>query len=341
MLKVSIIVPVFCVEKYLDRCLESLVSQTLKDIEIILVDDGSPDNCPKMCDDWARKDSRIHVVHKKNEGLGLACNNGIEVATGEYLVFCDSDDYVDLVMYETMYEHAVKADADMVYSGLKSIDDAGVIRRMAHYNSYHLYDSSKAIHGLMLDMIASEPHCQMERKIQMSAKAAMYRRSFIVKNGFRFVSERKLICEDLIWNLDLLGKAHKVISLPEWFYFYYKNSNSLSKKLRLDRFVLFKSLREELISRVSKMGLDVDDVTLRANRLFIGYSRFYLSQIIGSSLHERDKIKLVRKICFDEVWNDVWNNYPVSDFPYKIRLSSFCMKHGLYFPLKLMYALKK
>ena len=85
MAKVSVIVPVYNVEKYLDRCMQSLLNQTLKDIEIIMVDDGSPDNCPKMCDDYAKQDSRVKVIHKKNAGLGLARNSGLEVATGEYV----------------------------------------------------------------------------------------------------------------------------------------------------------------------------------------------------------------------------------------------------------------
>lgn len=93
--KVSIIVPIYNVEKYLDRCMASLLNQTLEDIEIIMVDDGSPDRCPKMCDEYAKKDSRVKVVHKKNGGLGYARNSGLDVATGEYVAFVDSDDYVD------------------------------------------------------------------------------------------------------------------------------------------------------------------------------------------------------------------------------------------------------
>ena len=100
--KVSIVVPVYRVECYLDRCVQSLVNQTLKEIEIILVDDGSPDKCPQMCDEYAKKDYRVKVIHKQNAGLGMACNSGIEVATGDYIAFCDSDDYVDVKMQETM-----------------------------------------------------------------------------------------------------------------------------------------------------------------------------------------------------------------------------------------------
>src|SRR5574344_1424030 len=104
--KVSIIVPIYNVEKYLDRCMESLLNQTLKDIEIIMVDDGSPDNCPKMCDEYAKRDKRVKVIHKKNGGLGYARNSGLDIATGEYVAFVDSDDYVDVNMYETLYNFA-------------------------------------------------------------------------------------------------------------------------------------------------------------------------------------------------------------------------------------------
>ena len=94
-MKLSIIIPVYCVENTLDRCLESIVSQSYADFEIILVDDGSPDRSPALCDAWAEKDPRIHVIHKENGGLSDARNAGIEMAQGEYLTFIDSDDYIE------------------------------------------------------------------------------------------------------------------------------------------------------------------------------------------------------------------------------------------------------
>ena len=92
---ISIIVPVYKVEKYIDRCVESIINQTYKNIEIILVDDGSPDNCPKICDEWAKKDKRIRVIHKENRGVSSARNVGIDVAKGKYIGFVDSDDYIE------------------------------------------------------------------------------------------------------------------------------------------------------------------------------------------------------------------------------------------------------
>ena len=106
--KISIIVPIYNVEKYLDRCMQSLLNQTLTDIEIIMVDDGSPDRCPQMCDEYAKKDSRIKVIHKSNAGLGYARNSGLEIATGEYVAFVDSDDYVYTQIYESLYVSAKK-----------------------------------------------------------------------------------------------------------------------------------------------------------------------------------------------------------------------------------------
>lgn len=99
---ISVIIPIFKVEQYLDECVTSVINQTYKDLEIILVDDGSPDMCPQKCDEWAKKDSRIKVVHKKNGGLSSARNAGLKVAKGEYIGFVDSDDYVDETMYEDL-----------------------------------------------------------------------------------------------------------------------------------------------------------------------------------------------------------------------------------------------
>ena len=101
---IAVVLPIYNVEKYLDRCLDRIVNQTYKNLEIILVDDGATDNCPSMCDEWAKKDSRIKVIHKKNAGLGMARNTGIENATGEYICFFDSDDYVDKNMYKKLYD---------------------------------------------------------------------------------------------------------------------------------------------------------------------------------------------------------------------------------------------
>ena len=122
---ISVIVPIFKVEQFLPRCVNSIRSQTYKNIEIILVDDGSPDRCPEMCDTYAQMDTRIQVIHKKNGGLSDARNAGIEKAKGNYLCFVDSDDYIQPTMLEAMLTEAQKNDVSLVIANLKVVDEKG------------------------------------------------------------------------------------------------------------------------------------------------------------------------------------------------------------------------
>ena len=115
--KVSIVMPTYKVEKYFRQCLESVINQTLTDIEIIPVDDGSPDNCGKIMDEYAAKDSRIKPIHQENGGYGKAVNAGIEAATGEYIGIVETDDWIEPDMYEKLYNQAVKLDADVCKCG--------------------------------------------------------------------------------------------------------------------------------------------------------------------------------------------------------------------------------
>ena len=122
---ISIIVPVYKVEPYLNKCVDSIINQTYKNIEIILVDDGSPDNCPKICDKYALLDQRIRVIHKENGGLSSARNAGISIATGEYIGFVDSDDYIAPTMYETLYKILKENNADLAICNFSNVDEFG------------------------------------------------------------------------------------------------------------------------------------------------------------------------------------------------------------------------
>lgn len=121
---ITIVVPVYNVERYLDKCVESIVSQTYKNLEIILVDDGSTDGSGKKCDEWAEKDSRIKVIHKENGGLSDARNKGIDIATGKWIGFIDSDDYIDVTMFEKLYKACIENDCKVSSCGfLREFDD--------------------------------------------------------------------------------------------------------------------------------------------------------------------------------------------------------------------------
>jgi glycosyltransferase involved in cell wall biosynthesis len=121
---ISVIVPVYKVEKYLEKCVDSIVRQTYHNIEIILVDDGSPDTCPQLCDEWEKRDSRIKVIHKENGGLSSARNAGLDIVKGAYIVFVDSDDYIADNMVERLYSALKEHNADMSLCGFTYIDES-------------------------------------------------------------------------------------------------------------------------------------------------------------------------------------------------------------------------
>ena len=132
---ISVVVPVYGVEKYLPQCVESLINQTYRDIEIILVDDGSPDRCSQICDEYSRRDARIVAVHKKNGGVSSARNAGLKIAQGDYVAFVDPDDWVAPETYEAALDASLKTGADLAIYGYEYCDDDGTIDETRNYKS--------------------------------------------------------------------------------------------------------------------------------------------------------------------------------------------------------------
>lgn len=318
--KVSIVVPVYNVEKYLKRCVQSLLSQTLKEIEVILVDDGSPDKCPEICEEYVQKDSRVRVIHKKNAGLGMACNSGLEVAIGEYVAFCDSDDWVDNTMYEALYNAAKENNAQMVFSGIRTVDERGTGKLMSVADRYKVYNESEKIEELALDMIASPPQTKQERRIPMSAKIVLYERKMLIENNIRFESERRMISEDLLFNLDCLSKSKVVVEIPKVFYNYYVNSASLTGVVRKDRCEKYLILYNEILSRYD---IKNPRFKTRVNRMLIGYVRDEIVRIsLNKKLSIKEKREVILKIAKFPIWREIYDTYPVNQMP---------MHHRLYF----------
>ncbi len=145
---ISVIVPVYKVEEYLDECIKSIVNQTYKNLEIILVDDGSPDNCPTLCDNWASKDSRIKVIHKENAGAAAARNAGINVANGDYIGFVDSDDYIEKNMYEVLLEALQNTDVKISCCAAYRVYENGKIENQAKINVRKSFDINDALDNI-------------------------------------------------------------------------------------------------------------------------------------------------------------------------------------------------
>lgn len=310
--KISIIVPIYNVEKYLDRCMQSLLNQTLTDIEIIMVDDGSPDRCPQMCDEYAKKDSRIKVIHKSNAGLGYARNSGLEIATGEYVAFVDSDDYVDTQMYESLYVSAKKENTDAAFCGFYTEIRKGKWVESNEVSENKVWENGD-VRSFMLDMIASAPYEKQERKYQMSVWHSIYKNKIIKDNNITFCSERNVGSEDIPFQIDFMNLSKTIVYLKNSFYRYCFNETSLTKTFSLERYNRYKTLRICLMSKQQ------DEIFIqRVERLFIGYSRSFIDCIANSKTE--DKKKILKNIANDSVWNDVQKSYKTSWLPLYSRI---------------------
>lgn len=209
---ISIIVPVYKVEEFLNRCIDSLISQTYKDLEIILVDDGSPDNCGSICDEYAAIDNRIKVIHKTNGGLSSARNAGLKIAKGEYIAFVDSDDWVDPEMYEKLFELAQRYDADIVECGLR------YFRPWKPERMFYEPENTKEVAVFTnieaLERLYFGPQIHSDICIMVWNK--LYRRSLLANLNFA----DGFIHEDVDFTPKALFNANKVVKYYDSFYNY-------------------------------------------------------------------------------------------------------------------------
>lgn len=220
---VSIIIPIYNAEKYLDRCITSVVNQTYGNLEIILVDDGSPDNCPSICDEWARKDKRIKTVHKKNEGAGLARNEGLDNAGGDYVLFVDSDDYIDLSAAEKCVEAFKKDNSDIVMFGRVEVKSNGETKNKPIVTDKYFFDGEEVMQDILPGLFISE------KGFGVGVCGKMFNLAMIKESGIRFLSEREILSEDACFLLEIFKYINSVSLLDENFYYYYQNANSFSR----------------------------------------------------------------------------------------------------------------
>lgn len=225
--KISVIVPVYKVENYLNRCVDSILCQTFSDLEIILVDDGSPDNCGIICDEYARQDERIKVIHKRNGGLSSARNAGLDIASGDYIGFVDSDDWIHPQMYEILYSNAVKSNVNIITCRYKKASD---INDSENKN----FDIEHNVRTYEKDEIFNDFFDTFYRDIFPTVWNKLYKREIF--QNLRFENGR--INEDeflMLPSIDIAGKVG-IIEVSLYFYFFTRegsimNSTFTPKKL--------------------------------------------------------------------------------------------------------------
>jgi len=272
--KISIVVPIYKVEKEIHRCVESLLAQTLKDIEIILVDDGSPDNCPIICDDYAKKDNRIKVIHKENGGLSDARNVGLLEAKAEYVLFVDSDDYIDKDTCEKFY-NSIEADEDIIVGDAVRVEGEKE-SLMGHADV--AIESAISGSEFLREQLRS-------KKMYMAACLNLYNREFLINNDLFF--KKGILHEDEQWTPRVFLKAKKVKYIKFPFYYYIIRENSITKKKDKTKNAV------DLMNSIKELSIIYDDLTdkqlkqLLNNYLVMLYlNGFYIGKLYRKGFEE-------------------------------------------------------
>lgn len=279
--QISVIVPVYNVEKYLHRCVESILSQTLDDFELILVDDGSKDNSGTICDEYARKDFRVKVFHKKNSGLSAARNTGLEKALGKYVIFVDSDDYwADVNCLDYLYKLIEEFDADVLRGEYIALNEKGeeintIVRNKKDFE-YKLLDSAT----FYINAIAGENFSWL----------FLYKKKAIEQ--FRF-DENRAFQEDIDFNIKFFSKPHKCIYTSKKFYVYQKREASITTTLNINNLSGSFSLCDVFDKYVDL----TTDIILKSSYRYNSIMMYYWTlDTMSQAPYYKDRLSLIKKM---------------------------------------------
>lgn len=316
---ISIIVPVYKVEKYLERCVESLRNQTVRDIEIILVDDGSPDACPRMCDAYAARDSRIRVVHKKNGGLSSARNAGLKIAAGRYVGFVDSDDDVEPDMYEKMLAVTESEQVDFVMSDYLRIPADGARYLKTLEIRPGRYDKAALRSEIYPQLIMGE---NIDYGPLLSVWHCLYRTDFLRAGGFLFDEEVRW-SEDNIFSSIVGYHADSFYYMKgEGLYHYYQNPGTITTGYRPGAWEVYCTMNHHLHDVFDKI---TDYDFSRQLKLHMIY---YACNCIGQACTQPEKTALaeIRKILRAPELTAAFTAFLMPDVNWKLKLQLYLMK---------------
>lgn len=315
MFQISVIVPVFKVENVLHYCIDSILNQTFNDFELILIDDGSPDNSGKICDEYAKIDSRVKVVHKENEGVSVARNAGLELAKGKYICFVDSDDYIQRDYLEKLIlAKKSNTDCQNIWCKFLTVNDYKHNLDMEHiYCKEHKY-SIKDIMTLHEKWLDAGPVCKL------------YDKDIITNNNIRF-NQNLSLGEDLTFNFEYLDYTSGDIVVIDCELYNYVNTNinSLSNKYYENMFDIYKQLNSMMYRHMKKWNCDEIQFDKYYSACFYKYEVVMKNTFhTDSKLSKKEKYKYNRKILKSD------------EFKQSLNLST-CFIHPLY---KLAYKSK-
>lgn len=324
-ISVSIIVPIYKVEKYLKRCVDSLLNQTLQNIEIILVDDGSPDRCGEIADEYAEIDTRIRVVHQSNQGLGPARNSGMRIAKGQYIGFVDSDDYVAPEMYKKLFDYAQMGDFDIVTGGYTEFSNAQLITRIHPYAGRE-YRNKDDINKLRKKLYGHLQKLDGKAYYPVAAWCNIYKRDIIERYQLSFC---EVLSEDIIFNLDYYSVANSIAFISTADYYYRKEGQpSITHSFSENKLGRYRNIIKMLKDRVEKE--DDRESYFRFKSQVADRCRDYARLINNSGASMRERKQYYKHFAEDPDIAECINNFPLKILPFKRRIFHWLTIHKMY-----------
>lgn len=338
--KVTVIIPVYNTKKYLEACVDSVIEQTYKNLQIILVDDGSTDGSSVICDKLEKKDFRIEVLHKINEGLGITRNRGLENAKGDYVCFLDSDDFLGLKHVENLVRAFEEYKADIVIGSYTKCNYAGNCIEEFPLYQYGVFSSPEIKNEIMLSLIAADSTSTKDLGLPMSACFSLYSMDIIRKNNLKFYSERVIACEDLFFNLEYLYRIKKAVLIKEFGYKYRFNPHSITKGFDEKQIERIEKLHFELMDFANKMKLN-KDVMNRIYRCDLAKLRTLLFMIVRSNKTYFIKRKKIKELLDKEIYIKALKEFSISNYRVSLKLTTYLMKFKMIDLLYLVLLMKE
>lgn len=326
---VSIVVPVYNVQKYLSICVDSILQQTYKNIEVILVDDGSTDSSGQLSDQYAKEYDFVQVVHKNNAGLGFARNTGIENAVGDYITFIDGDDFIAPDHIEKLMSIVKIGDLDACYGGYcqqvgkKFIPMVNPLQGNKYENDEILCEFFPCMCGKL--------NCHTIDEVQMSVCMVLYNTSVIKNNNVRFHSERDFISEDLVFNLDFLEKARKIGVSDNCGYYYRCREGSLTQSYKSDRLMKQTYFTKYIIDRTKKLGI-YSECEQRIYSTHLAWVRAIVQseQKNYKQVGFKRSLERIKMVCNDSFVIDVIKKYDDLNLTNKLKIMNNLIKNRKY-----------
>ena len=337
MSKISIIVPIYNAEKVLHKTIISIQKQTLKDIEIILVNDGSTDNSLAICKIYANDDNRIKIISKENAGVSSARNVGIKAATGKYIGFVDAGDWIEPNMYEEMYNKAEDLRADIAMCNY-IIHKKNVEKHISININSSFVSGKDIINNIVGNMILSSKLKNRE-PIMGSVWRLLIKKDLIIKHNIEF--EEKLdLMEDLIFCIEIFFRANLVSISKEFYYHYILEPVSLSTCYRKDMLTIRKNVYES----IKKILIRENAFIQLKNNMIDRYINIYIGAISnefrsGNNKKMKEKIKTIKEICSDSELNNILKNINTSEYSFNKKLVINAIKFKIWIFLYFYYSI--